>query len=1054
MESNRLYLFRDIRFLPIFIVQFCGCLNDNVLKNALIILITYQLSNQLTTVSAPILILFANTIFVLPFVIFASIAGQVSDKYERSSLVKIIKLFEIIIILFAIYGFIQSSLVILFLSILFMGIHSTFFGPIKYSVLPDHLHKSELLGANGFVEAGTFISILIGTIIGGYYTINGNLITTILLFVAIIGFVTSYFLPKSNNANPEIKVNFNLVHESFLMIKYAKTKKQVYLAILGISWFWFISAAILAQIPPLAKEIFGADENVANLFLATFSIGVGVGSFWCSKIFENEITTKYVFVAAVGISIFGIDLFFASRISAIQYEPEQLKSLYVFLSKKHNWRIVIDLFFISAIGGLYIVPLFAVLQYFTPSAHRSRVIAINNFINSLFMAGSTIILSLLFYWGYSITFVILFVSVLNIIVAFYIYQLVPEMKIVPFPVIRGIFKFIFDLVYNVEVKGIENFHQAGKRVVVIANHISYIDPPLLATYLPGELTFAINTNTSKALWVRPFLKMARALPLDPTSAMAIKTLIKEVQKNKKIAIFPEGRRSATGSLMKIYEGPGMIAEKSGATILPIRIDGTQYTHFAKLKNTLKTRLFPKITITILPPVQYAMSEDMDTKEKRKYLGQKLYDIMADMMFESSDYRHTIFQSVIDSAKLYGFNKDIIKDAKERTSTYRQLIRDSFTFANLITKDFQGKSYTGMMLSNELDTINVFYAMQACGLRPVMIDYTSGTQAILNACRVSSIQVLYISMALVKEFSLHQAIEEIKKLSIKLIYLEDLKNSIGIYLRCKAFIFSFFPQSYYNNICSDHDDNSPAVVLFTASETEMPQAMVLSHQNLQANRYQLLAKIHFSPDDFTFIALPFFSCHGLAGAITSILNGVRIYIYPSPVDYRIIPELIYGFGVTILLSTDTFLRNYAKYAHPYDFYSIRYVFAYGEKLQEETRQLWLDKFGIRIFEVYGNTAASPVISCNTPMHYRLGSVGRLMPKIEFHIKPVEGVDDGGQLFIKGPNIMLGCMQYSDPGVVVPTSSSQLGSGWYETNDIVQVDSEGYLTLLDHKNVKLI
>ena len=1054
MASNRLYLFRDIRFLPIFIVQFCGCLNDNMLKNALIILITYQISAQFTAISAPILILFANTIFVLPFVIFASIAGQVSDKYERSSLVKIIKLFEIAIILFAIYGFIHNSLGILFFSLLFMGIHSTFFGPIKYSVLPDHLHKNELLGANGFVEAGTFISILIGTIIGGYYTINGSLITIILLFIAITGFVASWFLPKSNNANPGIKVNFNLIHESLLMFKYAKTKKQLYLAILGISWFWFISAAILAQMPSLAKDTFGADENVANLFLATFSIGVGIGSFWCSKIFENEITTKYVFISALGISICGIDLFFASRISMVHYEPEQLKSIYVFLSKKHNWRIIIDLFCMSAIGGLYIVPLFAVLQYFTPSAHRSRIIATNNFINSIFMAGSTVILSLLFYWGYSITFVILFISVLNIIVAFYIYQLVPDMKIIPFPVLRGIFRFVFDLLYNVEVKGIENFYSAGKRAVIIANHISYLDPPLLASYLPEELTFAINTTTSQAFWVRPFLKMVKALPLDTTSAMAVKTLIKEVQKDKKIAIFPEGRRSATGSLMKIYEGPGMIAEKAGATILPIRIDGTQFTHFAKLKNILKTRLFPKITITILPPVHYTMNNDMDNREKRKYVGQKLYDIMANMMFESSDYKHTIFQSLIDSAKIYGFNKAILRDVSNRTVTYRKLIRKSFSFAGLMTQLSEDKSYIGFMLNNTLSAISAFYAMQACGRSPVMIDYTGQIESILNMCRVSSIQVVFTSSALIKEFNLEQTMQEIQKLNIQIVYLEDLQNNISIYQRCKALIASFFPQIYYNNICNDHDDTSPAIVLFTGSTSEAPQAVVLSHQNLQANRYQLLAKVHFSPDDFAFIALPLFSCHGLAGMITSIHNGIGVFIYPSPEDYRIIPELIYGFGVTILLSTDDFLKNYAKYAHPYDFYSIRYVFAYSEKLQEETRQLWLDKFGIRIFEVYSNSAASPVISCNTPMHYRLGSVGRLMPKMEYHLEPVEGIVDGGRLFIKGPNVMLGYMQYDKPGAIQPTFSPKLGDGWYKTNDIVKIDPEGYITFLGHKNVKTI
>jgi acyl-[acyl-carrier-protein]-phospholipid O-acyltransferase/long-chain-fatty-acid--[acyl-carrier-protein] ligase len=1045
MESNRLYLFKDARFLPIFIVQFCGCLNDNVLKNALIILITYKLSNQLAG-SATMLVLAANTIFVLPFVIFASLAGQVADKYERSTLVKIIKILELILVIFATYGFMQNNLIILFLSILFMGVHSTFFGPIKYSVLPDHLHKNELLGANGFIEAGTFISILIGTIIGGYYTINGNLITIIMVIIAIIGVISSYFLPKSNNYNAEIKINLNLFCENISMIKYARTKKQVYLAILGISWFWFISAAILAQIPSLAKDTFGADENVANLFLATFSIGVGIGSFLCSKIFENEITTKYVFLSTIGISIFGIDLFFASRISAIHYEPEQLKSIFMFLSKKHNWRILIDLFFISAIGGLYIVPLFAVLQYFTSPAHRSRIIAINNFINSIFMAGSTVILSLLFYWGYSIPSVILFISILNIVVACYIYQLIPEVKIIPFAVIRAIFKSFFDLFYSVEVKNIENFHKAGKRSVIIANHISYLDPALLATYLPEEMTFAINTTISKASWVRPFLKMAKTLPVDPSSAMAIKTLIKEVQKDRKIAIFPEGRISMTGSLMKVYEGPGMIAEKSDATILPVRIDGTQFTHFSKLKNILKRRIFPKITITILPPVKFSSLEHMDNKAKRKYMGQALYDIMADMIFESSDYKNTLFQSLIEAAKIHGANKQIIQDFANNSVTYKQLILKSLTLANLIKKETADASYLGLMLPNMTDSIVTFYAMQACMRRPVMIDYLSGVDNIVTLCQTAKVEILYSSKEFIEKAKLHELIKQLSASDIKINYIEDLKIKISLYLKIKMFICSYFPQSYYNALNTSYDDNDPSVVLFTAGTNGPSKAVVLSHRNLQANRCQILAKLHFSPDDFAFIALPLSHCSGLSSIIMMTLNGIESFLHPALLQYRTIPEVIYDIGATIIFATDQFLNGYAHYAHPYDFYSIRHVFAMNSKLQEETRQLWLDKFGIRIFEIYGSTESSPVISCNTSMHYRLGSVGRLMPKIEYYLEPTSEIANTGKLFIKGPNIMLGYMYHEQPSIIQPVSSAKLGLGWYDTGDIVKIDEDGYISLL--------
>ncbi len=1045
MGSNQPYLFKDRRFLPIFIIQFLGCLNDNILKNALIILITYKLSSELGE-SQHLLILFANTIFVLPFVLLGSIAGQVADRYERSTVVKIIKFAEILIVFLASFGFITNNLFVLFTAICFMGIHAAFFGPIKYSVLPDHLAKNELLCANGYIEAGTFISILFGTIIGGFFTYSTNFIVLISIVIAIIGFITSYFMPKSNNTNESIKINTDLLSESIDMIRYAKSKKQVYLSILGISWFWFIGATILAQIPSLAKDILGADANVANLFLATFSIGVGVGSFCCNKIFEDEITTKYTFVSALGISVFGIDLFFASQISSLYYEPEQLKSILVFLSKKYNWRIIIDLFFIAAIGGLYVVPLFTVLQYFSSPQHRSRIIAVNNLVNSVFMAAATIILSILFNLGYSIPFVILFVSLMNVVVAYYIYQFTPDAELIPFTIFKAILKFLFDKMYRVEVRNIENFYKAGNRVVIIANHISYIDPALLSVYLPERLTFAINTAVSKTWWVRPFLKIVKAMQVDPTNSMAIKTLIKEVRKEKKIAIFPEGRISVTGSLMKVYEGPAMIADKSDAFILPIRIDGTQFTHFSKLKNILKIRLRPKVIITILPPVKFDRNKDLDNREQRQYVGQGLYDIMVDMMFETSDYKNTIFQSLIEIAKKHGFDKEILQDIDNNSATYRQLLMKSFILADLISRNTKPNEHVGLMLPNMTGTVIAFYAMQACSRIPTMINFTSGPKNIISGCTTACVKTVYTSRKFVEKAGLHEIITQFKEANISVIYTEDLRQHVGIGLKIKALVGSFFPQSYYNSICHNNDDKDPAIILFTSGTEGQPKAVVLSHRNVQANRCQILAKVHFSPEDLAFNALPMFHCFGLTAILLMSLSGVKTFLYPSPLHYRAIPEVIYDIGATIMFGTDTFLTGYAQYANPYDFYSIRYIFAGAEKLKHKTRQLWFDKYGVRIFEGYGVTETSPVITANTSMHDRPGSVGRLLPRIEYRIEPVDGIDEGGQLFVKGPNIMLGYIKSTNPGVIEQTSSENLGIGWYDTGDIFKVDDEGYFTII--------
>ncbi|MEY3196948.1 MAG: hypothetical protein RLZZ59_316, partial [Pseudomonadota bacterium] len=1044
MDTNQLYLLKDRRFLPLFITQFCGCFNDNLIKNALVILVTYKLAEQMIFPTA-LMILIANAVFISPFIIFAGIAGQIADKFERSGIVRIIKAAEVFIILLAIYGFHHESILILYVCIGLMGIHSTFFGPLKYSMMPDQLRKEELLGANGYVEAGTFISILIGTLMGGFCISNINFVMVVMLLFAISGFVASIFIPKSRNAIPDLKINFNLIEETISIVKYSYNKKQIFLTILGISWFWFIGAALLAEIPMLTRDVFQADENVANLFLAVFSIGVGFGSFWCNKLFENEITTKYVFMSAIGLSIFGIDLFFASSASAIKYPVEELISVGDFISVPNNWRILLDLFLIAAISGLYVVPLFAVMQYFSSPNHRSRVIAANNVINAVFMIASTVFLTLLFKLGFSVPYVLLIISIANLAVAAYIYRLIPEARIIPEPLVRMFFKFLFDKMYNVEVRGLENFEKAGKRSVIIANHISYIDPALLGVYLPERVTFAINTAMSEVWWVRPFLKVGKAYPIDPSNPMAIKSLINEIKRGKKIAIFPEGRISTTGALMKIYEGPGMIADKADATILPIRIDGAQYTHFSKLRYFTKKKFFPKIVITILPPVKLDAPDESFSRQRRKYLGVKLYDIMSDMMFESSDYNKTLFQSLIDAGKVHGFGTEIVRDKDGNGTTYRQMLMKSYILGKVITKSTLPGEYVGLMLPNAVGTSIVFFAMQAYGRVPAMINFTSGVSSITSSCETALIRTIYTSRNFIEKAELHDLAKDLEA-KFNVIYLEDLRKEVGVTAKLQGLLASFMPDTYYEFISEKTEPESPSVILFTSGTEGQPKAVVLSHKNIQANRCQVAARLDFGTHDLAFNALPMFHCFGMTGMLLMVLQGIRTFFYPSPLHYRIIPELIYDIGATVLFGTDTFLNGYAKYAHPYDFYALRYVIAGAEKLKSETRKTWFDRYGVRILEGYGATEAAPVVSANTFMHDMPGTVGRPMPRVECFIKPVEGITEGGMLCIKGPNIMLGYIKSDNPGVIVPPVEDGLGAGWYNTGDIVSIDEDNYIRIL--------
>ncbi|RYE05687.1 MAG: acyl-[ACP]--phospholipid O-acyltransferase [Rickettsiaceae bacterium] len=1040
---SKLYLFKDRRFLPMFIVQFCGCLNDSIIKNALIILVTFKLTSILG-LSSQLLVLLANALFIVPFILFASLAGQISDKYEKSLLVKVIKILEIAIVLAAVYGFLYNNLVILFLCVGAMGIHSTFFSPIKYSVLPDHLEKQELLGANGFVEAGTFVSILIGTMIGGLYNSDCNIVIFAAVIISLVGAISSFFLPKSKNVNQDIKINLNIYRETVNIIKYSYSRKYLYLSILGISWFWFIGGAILAQIPSLTKDTLGADESVANLFLATFSVGVGLGAFSCGKILKNEITTKYLFISAIALSFFSTDLSFATRISAISDEPDQLKNIVIFLSKKNNWRILIDLFCFSTIAGIYVVPLYAIMQYFSPSAHRSIVIAANNLMNSIFIAVSTFMLLILFHFDCSIPLVILLISLLNLVVAIYIYKLVPENEIVPFGVLNSICKFVFNLLYRVEVRGIENFHKAGDRSVIVANHISYIDPGLLAVYLPSNLIFAIDATIAQSFWVKPILKIVRTLPIDSNNPMAIKSLINIVKENKKIVIFPEGRITVTGSLMKVYEGPGMIADRADATILPVRIDGAQYTHFSKLKNKLRIKLFPKIYITILPPVKITPSINIDSKLRRKYFGQALYDIMTNMMFESSNYKISLFESLIDAAQVHGYAKIIIQDANENRLTYRELIYKSFLLSTLKSQELVDEQYVGCMLPNIVQSIEVIYSILAMAKTAVMINFTEHPDVIISDCKLAGIKTIYTSKKLIELNNLHQLINEISNTKIKISYIEDQYNSSMIWPKFMAFINSYCSQYKLKNKVNSKES---AIIFFNQKEGLKRKAIVYSHQNIQASRYQISAKFAFGSHDIAFNTLPLFHGLGLMSLMLTSLNGIKTYLYHSPSHYRAIPEIIYYISATIIFGTNSLLHNYAKYAHPYDFHSLRYVFSAG-KLRKETRDKWLNKYSIKILEGYGSTELAPIIAVNTPMQERPGTVGRLLPKIEYCIKPITGIalaKDGGKLYIKGPNIACGHIVSGKPGIVELVSDLALGEGWYDTGDIVASDEEGYITV---------
>ena len=608
--------------------------------------------------------------------------------------------------------------------------------------------------------------------------------------------------------------------------------------------------------------------------------------------------------------------------------------------------------------------------------------------------------------------------------------------------LKRILHRLLTLLYKVELTGLENYHNAGERVLIVANHSSFLDPLLLGVFLPDKVTFAINTYIAQTAWIKPFLLLCRVFPMDPTNPLSSKSLISYLKQDQKAIIFPEGRITVTGSLMKIYDGTGLAAVKSQASVLPIRIDGAQYTPFSRMRGRVRLRWFPKIKLNILPAVKINPPSGIPARERRKYAGRVLADLMTEMMFETSDYQRTLFSALLDARRTHGGRHVVLEDMNRRPLNYNALIAQTLCLARQFDRFTQQGERVGVLLPNSTATVAVMLGLQSSGRVPAMINYTTGMRGMLSACKTATIKSVLTSRRFVEMADLGEAVSLLNEIA-NIIFLEDVGQKISkpsaIYswLRCRT-------AAYWYPRLAQHP-NDPAVVLFTSGSEGSPKGVVLSHSNLLANRAQLAARVDFNAQDIILNILPLFHSFGLtAGTLMPLLSGMRMFLYPSPLHYRVVPEISYEINATILFGTNTFLAGYAKHAHPYDFYSVRYVFAGAEKLQDETRQIWSTKFGIRIFEGYGATETGPVLAANTPMDNKPGAVGRMLPGVSFQLESVPGVDVGAKLHVSGPNVMQGYLLPDMPGVLAPPKSI-FGNGWYDTGDIVDVDESGFVTI---------
>lgn len=604
-QPNQFDLLSERRYGPFFGVQFLGAFNDNVYKNALVIMVTFQAAS-VSSLSSGLLVNLAAGLFILPFFLFSATAGQLADKYERARLIRCTKVLEIAVMVLGAVGFYLNNLAVLMVALFLMGAQSTLFGPVKYAYLPQHLKKEELVGGNGMLDAGTFLAILLGTILGGVLIAikpaGAMWVSAVVIAIAVLGYLGSRAVPHSPAPEPGLKINWNPVTETWANVKFLRGNRVVFLSILGISWFWFYGALFLSQFPGYAKEVLNGNEHVVTLLLAVFSVGIGFGSLLCEKLSGHKIEIGLVPFGAIGMTVFAIDLFFAhghlvggTPVGALE-----------FLRQPGSWRVLFDLAMIATFSGFYIVPMYALIQSRSEPSHQARIIAGNNIMNAFFMVLAAGVAILCLKLGFTIPQLFLLTGILNALVAIYIFKLVPEF------LMRFLVWLLIHTVYRLDKTGLEHIPEEGPAVVV-CNHPSLVDALVIAAACRRPIRFVMDHQIFNKPVLNFIFRTSRAIPIASAREdanlleHAYDEIAKALDAGDVVGIFPEGSLTKDGEIQPFRNGIKRIIDRTPVPVIPMALRGLWGSYFSRvegraMKSPLRRGILSKIALVVGAPV--------------------------------------------------------------------------------------------------------------------------------------------------------------------------------------------------------------------------------------------------------------------------------------------------------------------------------------------------------------------------------------------------------------------------------------------------------------------
>jgi 1-acyl-sn-glycerol-3-phosphate acyltransferase len=609
-------LFAERRFLPFFGAQALGAFNDNVFKNVLLILATYHAATY-SSLDPRVLTNLAGGLFILPFVLFSGIAGQLADRHDKSRVLKIVKACEIVIMAVAVVGFISQNIGLLLAALFLMGMHSTFFAPAKYGLLPEVLADTELVGGNALIQMGTFVAILFGTLFAGLLAAHGDIgvICTALIVIAVSGFTISLAIPRLAPAAPALRIDWRPWTSAWSNIQAARESRTVLLSILGISWFWFYGALVLAQLPLFSRDVLGGNEEVVTILLLVFSAGVGIGSLLCERLSGHKVEIGLVPFGSIGLTAFAVDLYFAvphapagSGLSALDY-----------LHTAGAWHVLLDLGLIGVFGGFFIVPLNALVQQRARREVISRVIGANSILNAVFMVAAAIFGAAALKWGMSIPQVLLAAGILNACVAIYIYSLVPEF------LLRFFAWLLVNVMYRLRASGLDRIPERGPALLV-CNHVGFVDAIVISAACRRPIRFIMESSIFRIPVLRTIFKGMKAIPVAPAREdpqvyeRAFQIVAEELRNGHLVCIFPEGRLTSDGEIAAFRPGMMRILKDSPVPVVPMALSGLWNSMFSRKFGPLwkrwPRRLWARITLRVGEPVNPA---NVDVESLRQHV---------------------------------------------------------------------------------------------------------------------------------------------------------------------------------------------------------------------------------------------------------------------------------------------------------------------------------------------------------------------------------------------------------------------------------------------------